>query len=169
MMIIKPAKSSMLNTDCVIDKSRCGFSLVEVLIIVAVLGILAAFVMPLYTERVAEAKEAAAKANLSIMRSAIELYTARNDVPPGYLNNDPAQAIGLTTFFFQMVKNKFRYLSSMPQNPFNNLMIIQMIADTEAMPSEATGEFGWIYKPATRDFRIDWPGTDSKGIDFYNY
>ncbi|MHC4114255.1 MAG: type II secretion system protein, partial [Planctomycetota bacterium] len=124
MMIIKPAKSSMLNTDCVIDESRYGFSLVEVLIIVAVLGILAAFVMPLYTERVAEAKEAAAKANLCIMRSAIELYAARNDVPPGYRNNDPVQAVGFVTFFVQMFKSEFEYLSTMPQNPFNNLMTV---------------------------------------------
>jgi len=57
----------------------------------------------------------------------------------------------------------------MPANPFNNSKTAKMIGDAEQFPPDATGTFGWIYKPANKDFRIDWPGTDSKGIRFYDY
>ena len=70
-------------------KRENGFSLVEILIVVCILGILAAIVAPHYTKATTKAKEAAAKKILQILRTQIEKYTTEhNDVPPGYANGD---------------------------------------------------------------------------------
>ena len=65
---------------------RRGFSLVEILIVVAILGILAAIVLPEFQAHTQQAKEAAAKDNLRILRQQIELYAAQhNGLAPGYI------------------------------------------------------------------------------------
>jgi prepilin-type N-terminal cleavage/methylation domain-containing protein len=65
---------------------RCGmeraFSLVELMIVVAVLGILAAIVVPQFQRHSTQAKEAVAKDSLRLLRGAIELYTARHGGRP---------------------------------------------------------------------------------------
>src|SRR4030042_966448 len=55
-----------------------SFTLVEILIVVTILGILAAVIMPSVKDYVQQAKESAAKDNLRILRNAIGLYAARN-------------------------------------------------------------------------------------------
>jgi len=146
-----------------------AFTLAEVLIVVAILGILAAVVIPTFQGHVAEAKEAAARDNLRILRNQIELYAARhNGVPPGYPNDDTTQAAGFIIFLLQMTKQE-RYLSELPQNPFSGMRTIKFIGNGEQFPAEATGGFGWMYKPAAKEIRLDWHGTDSKGVRYYDY
>ena len=61
---------------------KTGFSLVELIIVVAVLGIMAAIVVPQFQNQSTKAKEAVAKEGLRILRSAIELYTAQHSGIP---------------------------------------------------------------------------------------
>jgi len=149
-------------------KMKRGFTLVEVLIVVAVLGILAAIVLPQFQSHTEEAKSAAAKDNLRILRNQIELYTMQhNGVPPGYPNNDPTQQARRTRFISQMLNE--RYINTIPENPFNGHWILKMILNDEQMPAEATGDFGWIYKAITKTIKLDWPGTDKDGVRYYDY
>jgi general secretion pathway protein G len=61
-----------------------GFTLVEILIVVVILGILAAIVIPQFTEASTEAKESRLCTDLQTMRAQIELYKAQhNDLLPG--------------------------------------------------------------------------------------
>ncbi len=172
----------MLRHECTLDdKEKTGntakkwenmkraFTLVEILIVVAILGILAAIVLPTFRGHIAEAREAAAKDTLRTMRNAIEIYAAKNDgVPPGYQDNDPTKAPGWLNVFIQLVRDG-KYIQNLPRNPFNKLQIIKMIPNDASIPENPDGLSGWIYKPATKDFRIDWPGNDSKGVSYYDY
>ena len=146
-----------------------AFTTIEIIIITALLGILAAAALPAYQNHVTKAREATATESLRIIRSAIRLYMAHNDdVPPGYPGNDQTQTPGWTTFWAQVVRDG-KYINNLPENPFNTLRIINVVADTSDLPIEATGQYGWIYKPATKDFRLDWPGKDSENINYYDY
>jgi len=51
-----------------------GFTLVEILIVVVILGILAAIVIPQFSQASEEARLSSLKSNLQTMRSQIELY-----------------------------------------------------------------------------------------------
>ena len=147
-----------------------GFSLVELLIVVAILGILGAIVLPIFQDHISIAKESAAKDNLRILRNVIELYaTQHNDVPPGYPFNDPSRDPTLLALRDQILRSK-KYLKQLPKNPFNDLdQQMLLIQNGESFPEEPTGQYSWIYKPQTREIRIDWPGTDKDGVRYYDY
>ena len=163
-----------------------AFTLVEILIVVAILGILAAIVLPTVQGHVQQARESAAKDNLRILRNTIELYTAQhNGVPPGYPNGDTSAAPDQLTFIYQLCWRSNQsgevsqqggpgydlgpYLRTVPRNPFNDAWGVKMIGNSEEFPAEATGYFAYIYKPATKQIRLDWPGTDSAGVAYFDY
>ena len=159
----------------VLDKSikrrrmKRGFSVTELIIVVAVLGIMAAIVVPQFQSNSTQAKKAVAKDSLRVLRSAIELYTAQhNDVPPGYSNNDPLTSPTSLNFYQQMVVDRI-YLLKIPKNPFNNLKKIRMIGNNEPFPQNPTDGYGWVYQAATKTIRLNWPGSDSDGIRYFEY
>ncbi|HON90007.1 MAG TPA: prepilin-type N-terminal cleavage/methylation domain-containing protein [Sedimentisphaerales bacterium] len=64
-------------------QAKRGFTLVEILIVVVILGILAAIVIPQFTQASTEAKTNSLCSNLQTLRSQIELYKVQhNDAVP---------------------------------------------------------------------------------------
>ena len=59
-----------------------GFTLIEVLVVVAILGILAAIVVPRIMDRPDEAKRVAAKADIAAIVQALKLYRLDNGFYP---------------------------------------------------------------------------------------
>ncbi len=64
-------------------RARKGFTLVEILIVVVILGILAAIVIPQFSQASTDAKLSSLQSNLQSIRSAIALYKIQhNDTIP---------------------------------------------------------------------------------------
>ena len=59
-------------------RANRGFTLIEILIVVVILGILAAIVIPQFTDASQEASESSVKSQLQTMRSQIELFRVKN-------------------------------------------------------------------------------------------
>lgn len=146
-----------------------AFSIAELVIVAAVIGILAALVMPSLHNHALAAKEAAAREDLQLLRGAIELYAARHGgIPPGYPDNSLALSPTADCFQSQTLVED-RCLLQIPENPFNNLNRVRIIGNDEAFPVAATGHDGWIYQPATKIIHVDWPGSDMRGIRYFDY
>ena len=150
---------------------RKAFTLVEILIVVGIIGILAAIVIPEFKSHTQKAKEAAAKDNLRILRNTIEFYAVQhNGVPPGYNNDDPSGVPGHVFFISQLVFAE-KYLPKLPENPFNGEIFVKTIGNAEAFPTEPVEPYinGWIYQPATKTIKLNWEGTDSGGVAYFDY
>ena len=61
-------------------KNRDGFTLIEMLIVIIILGILAMVIIPQITVSTEDAKVSTLKANLAGMRRAIEVYYAQHNM-----------------------------------------------------------------------------------------
>ncbi|MGC8722242.1 MAG: type II secretion system protein, partial [Caldisericaceae bacterium] len=59
-------------------KNRKGFTLVELVIVIAILGILALYAVPKYQGLVEEARSSQAQAQVGTVRSALGIYYAKN-------------------------------------------------------------------------------------------
>jgi len=146
-----------------------AFSLVELMIVVAVLGILAAIVVPQFQAHSKQAREAVAKDSVRLLRGAIELYTAQHGgIPPGYEDHNPMNVPTNSQFLMQLI-TQGRYLSKMPENPFNGRSSVNVIGNNQQFPANATGQFGWVYQPATKTISLDWTGTDKNTIRYFDY
>jgi general secretion pathway protein G len=67
--------------------SEQGFTLLELMIVMLIIGVLAAIAAPMYTASVRKAKEAVLKEDLHTMRSAIDSYTVDKAKAPQSLDD----------------------------------------------------------------------------------
>jgi len=115
-----------------------AFTLVEILIVVVILGILAAIVIPQFTNASADAQVGNVETQLQTIRSQIELYRVRNNgTYPAFIAGDSWAAAG-------MVNDN--YLRTAPVNPRTGTTTIVMSGDPGVRV--ASGEAGWWYDGA---------------------
>jgi general secretion pathway protein G len=79
-----------------------GFTLIELMIVMTIIGLLAAIAIPSYLKSITKAKEAVLKEDLHTMRTAIDSYTVDKEKAPqalddlvqaGYLKSVPIDPI----------------------------------------------------------------------------
>lgn len=163
-----------------------GFTLVEIILVVTILGILAALVLPTFQGNVATARESASKTNLMTIRTQIELYKLQhNGYPPGYVDGSAVpvamvelQLIGTSTVGGAASPSTIPsdpflygpYLKKIPQNPYNKLFSIADVPEATAFSDAVDGtSSGWLYKKETGEIAMNWIGTDSEGTAYYDY
>ena len=102
-----------------------GFTLVEILIVVIILGILAAIVIPQFTNASTDAKKNSLTSQLQTIRSQIELYKLQhNELLPDFAGQQWAQMTGQTNVSGTVGSGAGYdfgpYLQQTPVNPLNN-------------------------------------------------
>lgn len=75
-------------------RARRGFTLIELMIVVAIIGILAAVAVPSFIDATDEARVARIQADLSTIGAAVEIYYAKNGRYPSTLDDLVADADG---------------------------------------------------------------------------
>lgn len=132
-------------------RAKSGFTLVEILIVVVILGILAAIVIPQFTEASTEAKTSSLCTDLQTMRSQIELYKIQhNDALPSAAAVGFVAALTGQTDVAGAAGNDYGpYIQKIPTNQF----IDSDVVDLTGTPGNAGG--GWDFNTVTGAFHAD--------------
>ena len=119
-----------------------GFTLVEILIVVIILGILAAIVIPQFTNASNDARNNSVASTLQTLRGQIELYKIQHaDTPPTFAqmwNNlqYASNTTGTTAAAGSTLFPLGPYVQSPPTNPANG---------QSSVAAAATTTVGWVY------------------------
>jgi general secretion pathway protein G len=166
---------------------RRGFTLIEILIVVVILGILASIVIPQFSNAAHSARENTLKDDLRYLRTQIVVFKAQHrDVAPGYPGGDLRATPTWDLLQAQLTKyssNKCDtndtggpsypfgpYLQKMPSNPMTGVSKVLVIANGQAMPTTFQGtDYGWIYKPETQEIVANSSEKDSNGMPYIKY
>lgn len=124
---------------------RKAFTLVEILIVVVILGILAAIVIPQFTSASEEAQISSAESQLQTVRNQIELYRVRNNGQAPLLadlfvveeGEEPAGG-------WSGIVNP-DYLRVAPKNPRTGTSGVTAGTEAPTDPVSAGDANGWVY------------------------
>ena len=145
------------------SRKNRGFTLVEILIVVIILGILAAIVIPQFTNASNDARNNSVASTLQTLRGQIELYKIQHsDTPPAQDNiialltsktdtTGNTLTAGVTTGFLGP------YVQSFPTNPING---------SSAVGNTATAGNGWVYTAANGGYTVSAMGTGTVALTY---
>ena len=95
-----------------------GFTLVEIMVVVVILGILAVLIVPRVLGRTDEAKQAAAKHDIATVMQSLKLYKLDNGRYP--TNDQGLQALVTKPVSAPTPSNWKPYLDKVPKDPWGN-------------------------------------------------
>ena len=129
-----------------------AFTLIEILIVVVILGILAAIVIPQFSDASTQANEANVRSQLQTLRGQLELYKVQHqDVYPDLLTDGWADLIAGD------------YIQAAPRNP------LQDPATASAIGAAPAANVGWVWTIGVSSLGLptgDLTATDGNGATF---
>ncbi len=141
-------------------RQKRAFTLVEILIVVVILGILAAMVIPQFTNATKEAASQATVSQLSKIRNAVGVFSVRHG------NSMPTIQAGDGTWG-EILTPSGEYMKQAPRNKwvdpaYASTIIIRDTPDTAYTSPSPT--YGWIFSPANQTV---WAaGFDGEDVPF---
>ena len=131
------------------NKKNQGFSLIELVIVVVIIGIIGAIAIPRMSRGAAGASDGALKANLSVLRNAIDLYAAEHGNKYPDDNTTIVDQLTQKTNIAGEVDGDgtgpwiygpyLRSIPPLPVGPDTNK------GETDFTNSQGTAGYGWVY------------------------
>jgi general secretion pathway protein G len=175
-----------INVACVKElfmkrSTRTGFTLVEILIVVVIMGILAAIVIPQFSQSSDDARYTSTIQNLQSMRGQVDLYRNQHE---GRLPGSTSDTNDDITFSDQMTKPTNEagttgnfgdtnfplgpYIhNQLPANPFNGSRKVQNVDTFPATPPGGDA-VGWVYERTSGRMRVNKDGNAPDGTPWWS-
>lgn len=143
-------------------RPRGGFTLIELMIVVTIIGVLAAIAIPKFADLVTKSQEAATKGSVGALRSSLAVYYS--DMEGQY----PVTIYALTS------NTKYMYIDAIPYTKLPGYHPDSSVENTGTSISVLTDAGGWAYVNVATDdnFGTLWvncSSTDSKGTNWTTY
>jgi general secretion pathway protein G len=127
-----------------------AFTLIEILIVVVILGILAAIVIPQFTDASQQAQNSSVRSQLQTLRGQIELYRVKNG------GADPALD---TVGWDELTLANPPYLQAHPKNPLVDP------ADATVIGAAAGAGVAWVWRARAAGLPFDIFACDESGAE----
>ena len=118
--------------------NKKGFTLIELMIVVAIIGILAAIAIPKFADLINKSKEGATKGSLSSVRSAIQVYFGDNE---GWFPADTLACLTVNAKYISAVP-----VAKLPNTGHADVATVTTVVIPGAAVSDAGG---WNYANAS--------------------
>jgi prepilin-type N-terminal cleavage/methylation domain-containing protein len=153
-----------------IMKKSKGFTLIELMIVVAIIGILSAIAIPKFADLIRKSNEGATKGNLGAIRSAMSIYYG--EMEGWYPTSDPGPI---------MTMEGGKYIKTVPPSyapPYHSQSFTFDMSAANGTAEGTTSKGGWSYQqnstPASTDQQwgnvwVNCTHTDSKNTTWSAY
>lgn len=132
------------------NSNRIGFTIVELLIVIVIIGILAAITVAAYNGIQQRGRDAQRKSDLALLSRYVKMYTAENGTPP----STTAGCYAAKSFIssgcesYSSLTDLTKYITKLPVDPIN------------------TTDYGYQYR---RGYRLDASGTNIESAGSGDY
>lgn len=153
------SRAGWMEVDAMPTRLRAGFTLVEVLIVVLILGILAAIVVPQFASAGNEAVKAHLARNLQEISNQIELYAVNNEGRLPTADPDAPVVEGGTEDGWGVLVSP-EYLKEQPINFYTSSTALAAGDAATALAATSSDANGWYYEEVDGDLLIHAAGYD---------